>query len=167
LPENEKQKLKQLFILWLLNSNNCEPIRGKTRFVKLMHIINEILKSKDAELSVYSFYSHHYGPYSDEFVEDVERMIKEGLIGHRIDYIPITDFGGYLENVYWISEEGKKRLAKLSDELNPPNWVLDIVQETKSKYNKIPLSALIREVYLKYPIKRKKEKRKIFKLFSF
>ncbi len=164
---SDVKEIKQFLILQLLNSNN-EAIRGKTRLVKLMHITNEILKKKKPEFSVYKFYKHHYGPYSDELVKDVEEMISNGLIGHKEEYIPITSYVGYVENVYWITEKGKEYLEKLANEINPPEKILEITQDVKIKYNKISLSRLIRIVYQEYPIKNEEENnKKIFKVFSF
>lgn len=149
---------KKLLILYLLGAGDSKPVRGKTRLVKLMHIINEELKERNPEMVLYTFKPYYYGPYSDELMGDVEKLINEGYIDHRTEFVSVSHYGGYLENVYTLSEKGRDYLQENLPDSNIPESILRLIEETKSKYNDIPLSKLIRIVYSKYPLIRKKKR---------
>jgi len=139
---------KSDLLLLLLSADNGEPIRGKTRLMKLAYITT---KELDKTIPLYKFRWHYYGPFSDELVDDLESLAQQGLINHSEEPI-VSSHAIYVENVYSITEQGDHIIQEKKSD---PSFrkLLDIVSKIKWKYNNIPLPMLINEVYLNYPMK--------------
>lgn len=134
-------------LLLLLDANERELVRGKTRLVKLIYIASKKLRK---HLPVYEFRWYYYGPFSNDLVNDLEILAEEGLIDHSEELLG-SQYGRFIENVYSITREGGHALdEKRSDRYF--EYARDILSEVKKRYNDIPLSMLINEVYFKYPL---------------
>jgi len=141
----------RLAILMLLSANNNEPISGKTRLVKLMYILNKEVKKINPNLELYKFYRHLYGPYSDDLIKDLEDLIKEGLVHHRVNETVFPNGGVYVENEYSITEKGLEFLKRHETGLPlAKEKLMELINKIKQKYNKAPLYILIKDVYSKY-----------------
>lgn len=135
-------------LLLLLATDEGEPVRGKTRLVKLLYITSKKLKGT---IPVYEFRWHHYGPFSNEIVDDLEYLAQQGLITHS-EEVRVSPYGFYIENVYSITKEGE-RVLRGKRSSKSFGKASNIAFKVKEKYNHIPLSMLIHEVYVKYPLK--------------
>jgi uncharacterized protein YwgA len=136
---------KSDLLLLIAGACNGAPVKGKTRLVKLAYIVSNEIK-KISNFETYSFESYYYGPFSNELINDLEILCKNGLISHETKYVNI----GYYENVYKITEKGKEVLSEKFNNID--NRIIKIVEDIKKKYNDMPLSLLIQEVYKKYPL---------------
>jgi uncharacterized protein YwgA len=139
---------KSDLLLLLLSADNGEPIRGKTRLMKLAYIATRELGKT---IPLYKFRRYYYGPFSDELVDDLESLVHQGLISHS-EELMVSSHAIYVENVYSITERGDHILQEKTSGTSFRK-LLDIVSEVKRKYNHIPLSMLINQVYLNYPLK--------------
>jgi uncharacterized protein YwgA len=142
---------KSYLLLLLLSSKNSESIRGKTRLMKLMYIIKNELKKVDSSVDFYGFYKHYFGPYSGSILKDLNLLIRRGLVHHNmLKYA--HPYGIYEENIYEITEEGRKAIKEKRKELPSIDKISIVFEKVKEKYNNMPLFMLIHEVYTKYPI---------------
>jgi len=142
---------KSLFLLLMLSLCNERPIRGKTKFVKLMYIAGRELQKLKISVDFYKFYRHYYGPFADELVSDLENLIQRNLVDHVL-HENITNRGIYEENFYRITPEGRIALEANSEEIHFLQKISDVFTKVKGKYNRVPLSMLIHEVYKKYSL---------------
>jgi len=133
----------QLFILAILAANNGQAIYGRTRLMKLAYIIQEELKKRGIlTKDIYPFQNYYYGPYSFKLREDLDTLVKNGLILHQENIL-----GDFIkENIYRITDKGLKEL--MQNQLNEK--IMKVIEEVKKKYNTMPLFSLVREVYKKY-----------------
>jgi uncharacterized protein YwgA len=141
---------KSLFVLQMLLCGEKKPVRGKTRLIKLMYITGkELQKQKLAPFDFYVFRKHYYGPYSDELVEDIEKLVENGLVKRDVELVSDV----YEENIYGITSKGAETLKNASpEELQVLSFVEKIMERIKGEFNDMPLSFLISDVYAKYPI---------------
>lgn len=135
----------------MLSVCNERPIRGKTRLVKLMYIAGRKLQKLRIPVDFYQFRRYYYGPFASELIADLETLIERNLINHVVRE-NVTDYGVYVENIYEITTEGIAVLAANSEQIPFIQKIYDVFMEVKAKYNNIPLSMLIQEVYRKYPL---------------
>lgn len=142
---------KSLFLLLMLSVCNEEPIRGKTKLVKIMYIAGRELKKLKISVDFYKFYRHYYGPFADELISDLENLIQRNLVDHFVRE-NITNRGIYEENFYRITPEGIIALEANSEEITFFQEISNVFMKVKRKYNRVPLSMLIQEVYRKYPL---------------
>lgn len=134
---------KSDLLLLLLWSDNTASIHGKTRLVKLMYIIDKKLELVNLKTN-YTFRRHYYGPYSNELIEDLEKLIQKRLVDRQI-----TWKGQVIEHVYSITQEGRKKVDEMikQNEIKP---YLKVIEDVKKEYGNLPLFTLVDEVYRKY-----------------
>jgi len=140
---------KSDLLLAILSMGNGTPIRGKTRLVKLTYIASIELKKAHKDIDFYEFRRHYYGPYSDEINDDLETLIAEGFIRHEI-VAQESPCGIYEENTYQITARGVEELERKWSRISPD--ILRLIEQVKTRYNNMPLTMLIQEVYAKYSL---------------
>ena len=137
-----KELPRGTYILLLLNAENGEAVRNKTRLEKLVFLISkEVLDKPGRRITpkTYTFQADRFGPFSEEVYDDVHTLADLGLV----------DWDDEQESVS-ITEKGKKLVNKmLSRNYVPYSLALDI-ERLKRLYNKTPLKTLLRYVYQKY-----------------
>lgn len=157
-----------------------EPISGRTRIVKALFLFREELlgdfkKGLSLEESdFYKYYAWHYGPFSTEVYDDllffqlrgfvnIERSKGETLqesIEEWINWKDLTglddnddlsdDYLEYQEEIFCLTDKGEvwvennlwRQLSRKQKEL---------IIQFKSRVNAMPLRALLRYVYERYP----------------
>lgn len=144
---------KSLFLLLMLYVCNGAPIRGKTRFVKLMYIAGRKLQKSKKTVDFYNFIRYYYGPFASELVSDLDFLIERNLVNHVLRENR-TDYGTYEENVYQITDNGIMALETNREEIPFFQKIFEIFTEVKETYNNIPLSMLIQKIYFKYPLSK-------------
>ena len=143
---------KSDLLLAILSMCNGIPIRGKTRLVKLTYIASIELKKARKDIDFYEFRRHYYGPYSDEISDDLETLIAEGFIRHEI-VAHESPYGIYEENTYQITARGVEELERKRSRISPD--ILRLIEQVKTRYNNMPLTMLIQEVYTKYSLPKR------------
>lgn len=152
-------------LLLLLFADNQEEIVGITRLEKLTFLLiqNRVFKKfqKDFEYEEYD-----YGPWSSQILDNVEALSSYGLILCKERSLPILEKDYYQDEielnfdlikefhenktlVYTLSSDGIKVSKELYSSLRENEK--QIIQSTKTKYNKMSLHELIRYVYHFYP----------------
>lgn len=151
-----------------------EPIKGRTRLTKMVFLFKEESFSnfiKDIPIKLenfYNFFAWNYGPFSKEVYDDLNFFILNDFIKseltseetfpeaaeetqHYIDqYIyDNSDSYEYQEEEFTLSQKGTSFTSKLFEQLS--NNQKDILRHFKANYVEMPLRALLRYVYKKYP----------------
>ena len=149
MNKNGKKAIKvhrAIFLLFLLNANNAEPIIGITRLEKLLFLIrNEVLKDTPMEGNYYSFEPYTYGPFSPyifddvQLMEDMGYMSKEELNDGQTKYMITPNGMDKIKNI--LAKTPDKQLQQIQDK----------IASIKKDKNSIPLKKLLSYVYQKYP----------------
>jgi uncharacterized protein YwgA len=115
-----------------------------------MYIVGKKMEKAKMPVDFYKFKRYYYGPYADELAIDLENLIQNNLVDHTINE-RVSALGVYEENVYQITNSGSMTLEARIGEIPFFQRISSIFTEVKEKYNDIPLSLLIQEIYSKYP----------------
>ncbi len=181
----DKFNRKDLLLLFLLSpgptKEEAEPITGRTRLMKLLYLLQQETPTvKLLELkNPYDFKPYHYGPFAKDVYDDLEFLENVGLIEvlqkgyaspveqNEVDKL-IDDavIGEDEDTGILFNEESYKLTARglnfTKGKLAPtvPDQVLKEIQQLKSKFAKVPLSSVLRYVYVTHPDSAKNSKLK-------
>src|SRR5438445_13380125 len=93
----------------LLLTSSLTVVQGRTRFQKLVFLVQCRAKSKNIPSSSYRFEPYRYGPFSSELSEQLERLVASGYL----TFTPETTPGGYTRYAYTLTNTGKTLLETL------------------------------------------------------
>ena len=135
LFDDLKDNLGKQYILSLLDSNNQEPIKGKTRLMKELFFISLNVPSLNETLE---FEADNYGPSSDVIMGYLDDMSQIKLINAK---------KRSKENVtYTLGEYGKIFL-----EQEQPNLDYELISEMKTLCSGITNDELLALTYFSFP----------------
>lgn len=126
-----KDPLKK-YILFLLNSNNNEHIKGKTKFMKELFFISKNIPTLEKEAG---FESDNFGPSSDAVSNILHELSMLGLVDSQNEDYKLTGEG----------EEILKKVNELSK--NEEN----IIHFMKDLFNNLTYDESLAIVYCNYP----------------
>ena len=130
-----KDNLGKQYILSLLDSNNQEPIKGKTRLMKELFFISLNIPSLKKELE---FEADNYGPSSDVIMGYIDDMSQMKLI---------TAKKRNQENItYTLGEYGKKFLEQENLNLD-----YELISEMKTLCQGLTNDELLALTYFSFP----------------
>jgi len=172
-----------LLLLYAKGKNNClyEPIKGRTRLMKMVFLFKEELKKPfnlDSDVNCANlpdFTAYDYGPFSEDVYNDIEFLKINNFINIKElteETIP-EEFYEYKKWIYEsnirfeselyvpekfeISELGKEFTKKIIiNKLNIEQ--LGILNEFKIRCVEVNMKTLLKYVYEKYPEMTRKSK---------
>jgi len=142
-----------------------EPVRGTTRLQKLLFLLWKEGRFQNQVPDLYNFQAFDYGPCMDDVYDDLSFLEDVGLV--QVTEVPSGNefedcderafteaFGVALPQPktrkdYSLTERGAQEARKLYDALDEGERMALV--GIKSKYNRMPLFALLRYVYQRYP----------------
>jgi len=156
----------------------CEPIVGRTRLIKMIFLFDkEIrpkfnLKKEIPDSALPSFEPYNFGPFSDQIYADLEFLVNFGMV--KVKRVGADDDVGaeaeLTENEYWQLKTGNENATSSYGEMEEffltqdgrefvktgaigkmtsDQW--EIFDKFKKRCTEIPLAALLKYVYDKYP----------------
>ena len=143
-------KIRTACPLLLAFANNCSPIMGRTRFQKMIFLLQATQVASNTRMD-FNFIPYDYGPYSKALQLDVNRLIELSLFEEE----PTMDATGKCMYRYRITEKGKMLVDRLLTDTVYGEYhfetTLRRLEEIKSDINGKDLDVLLREIYAKYP----------------
>lgn len=148
----------------------CEPIRGRTRLMKMIFLFDkEIRKRFHKEIinddALPKFVPYDFGPFSAEVYSDLEFLKDLGFISMKktqdevseeayiyalYDDVSTEDIGSNVEEEFLLTVLGKKFVeADKAGRLTKDQW--NVIDEFKSRCTAASLKSLLKYVYTKYP----------------
>lgn len=172
---NRKDVLLLLLYSPGINESVNEPILGRTRLTKMAFLFKEEVLSafkqglEVSEANFYQFFPWAFGPFSMQLYDDLFFFILQGFVSgkdaneaslpeeaaewqHWIEQGDMDDEDeneGFQQEVFSLTPRGNDFAAKLFDQLDSNRQIL--LREFKRRTVQIPLRALLRYVYSKYP----------------
>lgn len=140
---------RKMLPLALLYANKEQQIEGRTRFQKLIFLMQTEgnLDGLDPT-NTYRFEPYDYGPFSSVLYDDLDDLIERGLINDSKEELDEEE--DIVKYEYRLNDEGQQFVEEyLSD-----GAVAQIVREAErivQEYSDVPLPELIDIVYSKYP----------------
>lgn len=145
---------RQAYALLMAHANGKEPVRGRTRFQKMMFLLWKGMEGEGGGggLSGLGFAPHHYGPYSRQLQDDIEGLIGEGMIGEEVVESP----AGQYAYRYRVTERGAATAEAL---LGDPRYekygfggrAYEAICGIKKRVNGMGIRDLLEEVYAEHP----------------
>lgn len=129
-----KNDVGKQYLLYLLNANNQEPIKGKTKLIKELFFIANNVPSLQQNLN---FEPDSYGPSSDKAINNLEEMSLLNLIKVENNSSP---------KVYSLTKLGKEFLEESNENID----VL-LIEDMKSLINDLTKDELLALVYFTFP----------------
>ena len=149
-----KLEIKQIIPLAILNAADDHRIEGRTRFQKLVFLVQEEGVTRD--MNLYDFIEYDYGPFSKPLLDDLEMLESEDLI----EINQTRTFGGSKQYNHKLTAEGADLFEKLLD-FEQVSELNEAAKEVVREYNNEKISDILDYVYKKYP--RFQEKSVIYK----
>lgn len=144
---------RQAYPLLLAYANESQPIMGRTRFQKMIFLMEKELVVRGAKpVAKLGFIPYDYGPYSKALQQDIDGLIDERLV--MDDEIKSPDTGKIMYK-YTITGTGST-LADLlitEQEFEEYNFLeaYRILGGIKEKINGMEIGDVLRKVYAEHP----------------
>lgn len=130
----------------LLLSDILGQLKGKTRFQKLVYIVQDEAKTKAIQACPFHYGLSHYGPFSTELSSMLDTLKNRGLIDEEMEQTP----AGYTRYVYSITEEGRSLLRHATKKKLVSKGLKKIIDNVADEYGEIPLQEVVDEAYHRY-----------------
>ena len=129
-----------------------EPVRGRTRFQKMMFLLQVEMEKAGRDNGVgLGFVPHHYGPYSWQLQDDIEGLISEGMIEEKQE----TSQAGQYMYRYRATNKGDGMARALLDpqykKYGLDEEAYEVVCSIKARVNGMEIRNLLEEVYAAHP----------------
>jgi len=121
-------------------------VKGKTRFQKLVYLIQDKATANNIEGSSFTYELSHYGPFSAELSSVLEDLENRGFLKEEVEVTP----AGYTQCVYSITEKGRRLLERSKKKALLSKKLIQIVRNIADEYSDVPLSELVDEAYRRY-----------------
>jgi uncharacterized protein YwgA len=177
-PEDGKDILLLFLYVAGATGEPREPIRGRTRLMKIMFIFREEIWrpfhfDRDIqEVALPQFFPWRFGPFSKDVFDDVEFFQRIGFVSvaageagdatleeadesaywnRMIGLDDDFDATEYVEEVYTLTERGTDFIESEGLYEGLSSNQKEILREYKTRFNQAPLYAILQYVYGKYP----------------
>lgn len=130
----------------LLLTDILGELRGKTRFQKLVYLIQDETVTRNVQGPSFAFELHHYGPFSSDLSSVLENLKNRGLLDEEVETTP----AGYERFIYSITDEGRGLLTHSMRKKLLPKRLERIVKEVAEEYGEMQLSELIEEAHHRF-----------------
>lgn len=137
---------RPIYMLALLAADSGSPIQGRTKLEKLTFLIQkELVESEKLGISddAYHFRPLHYGPFTEEVLDDVTTLQVLGLV-------EVTGEEDSTQ-VFRLTPKGSAAFDRLLAREGLPKRLLDGVRRIKTTYGRMPMDELLSKVYNAYP----------------
>ena len=123
-----------ILLLLLLLRLYEKPIRGRTRFQKIVCV----LKEKFGVPFGYNFRSYYYGPYSKELTDSLSLLQGTNLVNETTDVLGV----GIVRHNYELTEKGKEMAEKIISKIEDKKFLKEF-EKNLSEIQQIPTPELI------------------------
>ena len=121
-------------------------INGKTRFQKLMFLIQKNASRKSPSKLDYGFMLHYYGPFSTELSSIIDNMVHRNYLQECFE----ATSSGYLRYTYRLTSEGETIVEEVLRKRVIPLGLIRITRKIAANYGNLPLELLVRRAYEQY-----------------
>jgi len=134
---------RAVYILLLLYANKSAPVREQLKLEKLVFLFEQQLKTKGLHIASesYNFRPYHYGPFSEDVLDDVYFLKDLGMVNVDED-----------EEKFQVSitEKGKEFLERMIQRNAIPKSILKEAETLKGRWNEKDTRLLLKYVYENY-----------------
>ena len=114
---------------------------GKTRFQKLVFLIQKEANSRGLSDIDLHFELYYYGPFSRQLSSVLSGLVKEGYLTLHIE----RTTKGYIKYVYSLTDAGMNLLERASEKRLIDTNLTHAIREVAEKYGSLELSELVNQ----------------------
>jgi uncharacterized protein YwgA len=126
-------------IVPLLLAGELKEIRGKTRFQKLIYIIQRKAQSKNIKGLSFNYEAYLYGPFSSQLASTIDNLVSRNNLNERED---ITG-GGYTIFVYELTPQGTDTVERVRKGMLIDSELVQTISKVAEEYGPLPLQDLV------------------------
>ena len=150
-------------LMLLLYADNCHSITGKTRIQKIVYLYEEEVHEKigfnkkinASEPSLFGFYPHHFGPFSDNLLKYLEELTAFNILKQEMTKDILDNNKLKQITKFTLTEIGQNYVkSKLLQHID--HFTMDILSNFKINYNNMIYNDLLYYVYNTYEIMTEK-----------
>jgi len=131
----------------LILTEALESVNGKTRFQKLMFLIQKTAaKEKIMESTNFSFSLYLYGPFSQDLSSAIDDLVRSGYLNEFVEQNPPS----HELHVYRLTDKGRDFLEDAKAKKLVSRDLTAIVRSISQKYGALPLRSLVDEAYKQF-----------------
>jgi len=133
---------RELIPLTLMYSQDQEEIQGRTRFQKMVFLLQQEFEKTE----FYDFEAYDYGPFSKGLYDDLDDLIERNLVEETRE--EFDEDKVYYE--YKLTDVGQELIERLSDQEETQD-IMVLSERLKQEINSKDLSVVLDRVYSEYP----------------
>ena len=118
-------------------------VNGKTRFQKLMLLVQKNVSKAIVSKLDYGFNMHYYGPFSTELSSIIDNMVRRNYLQEDLE----ATSSGYLRYTYRLTPEGQAIVEGVLQKELIPSGLIKTVRKIVAYYGNLPLDLLVRKAY--------------------
>jgi uncharacterized protein YwgA len=130
----------------LLLCNCFGRMEGKTRFQKLVYLVQKEANRCNVPASSFKYELYYYGPFSSELSAVLENLKETDLIEEETEITP----SGYIRYVYSLTEKGKKLLEDAKEKKLISKKLERTITGIAKDFGELELSELVKEAYREF-----------------
>lgn len=123
--------------------NMMNEVKGKTRFQKLMFLVQKNTLEQNVTNLDYDFKLHHYGPFSAELSSIIESLVNRNYLQEDIEATP----SGYLRYTYRLTPDGKELVKGVLRKELIPSGLVKIITKSATLHGNLSLDLLVEIAY--------------------
>jgi uncharacterized protein YwgA len=127
----------------LLLTSVLTAVQGRTRFQKLVFLVQKKAEAKKISSSKYRFELYHYGPFSADLSTQLDRLVSMGYLM----MIPETTPGGYTRYQYRLTSSGEAFMEEMKAKQMIPAELRKTIVSVSDRYGTMPLPRLVKIAY--------------------
>lgn len=142
---NDSRLPRAIYPLLLLNFSKKGEIVGRTRFEKLVFVMQKRIIEQmrlSITLNSYQFRPFNFGPFDENVLDDLESLKLVGMV----ENVGESD----ANETYKITDKGKEIVTKLIKNKQIPEMFVEEVRKLTKEYGEMSLDKLLRNVYINY-----------------
>jgi uncharacterized protein len=145
-PKPSAVSVRPVYLLLLLDGDREHPIEGRTRLEKLAFLIQKrVVEELKLGISpqAYDFRALHFGPFSEEVLDDITSLQLLGLVDIHGDDDQTQTFQ--------LSSKGVEVVRKLLASGKVSRVLAEEIRRIRSTYGSMSLDKLVGRIYKDYP----------------
>ena len=127
------------YALPLLVARNLKEVRGKTRFQKVLYIVQKRARQNNIPLSAFSYEPYLYGPFSSGLARTLDELVSKGLLKQSFEQTNM----GYTVVIYGLTQAGTRFLEQISRAKSVDPRVVSTVEQVANEEGRLPLADLV------------------------
>ena len=123
----------------LLLAKSLSKVKGKTRFQKLVFIVQNRARQQGIHGEFYHYEPYLYGPFSAELAKTIDNLVASNSL---LELREVTS-SGYTIFEYKLTGQGENLIDRITGSHLVDSNLVNLIQNVTSEYGQLPLPELV------------------------